>query len=73
MVLEFLGGWVASSNFRLLGLLFLVFCDKNVALVTIVPVTEAEREHKAGATAVVTHPLNNIIPNPPVSIEASLQ
>jgi len=72
MVLELLGGWMASSNFRLV-LLFLIFCDKNGGLVTLVPVTVAEREHKPGAAAVVIHPLNNTVLNPPVSTEASLQ
>lgn len=46
---------------------------KNVGLVTFVPVTVAEREHEPGATAVVIHPLNNIVLNPPVNIEGSLQ
>lgn len=77
-MLEFLGGWVASSNFRLLVLLFPFFCDKNVglvtiALVTIALVTVAEREHKPAATAVVIHPLNNLILNLPGRIKASLQ
>ena len=63
---------MASSNFRLLVLLFLMFCDKNVGLVIIVPVIVAEREHKPGATAVI-HLLNNIVLNLLASIEASLQ
>lgn len=72
-MLEFLGGWVASSNFRLLVLLFPFFCYKNVGLVTTALVTVAERGHKPAATAVVIHPLNNIILNLPVRIKASLQ
>lgn len=68
MVLEFLRGWVASSNFRLLVLLFLVFCEKNAGLVAV-----AERKHKPGAAAFVLHHLNKIALNLLVSIEASLQ
>lgn len=63
---------MVSSNFRLFVLLFLVFCDKSFELVTTVPVTVAEREHKPGARAVVIHPLNNVVLNPEVSVKVSL-
>lgn len=72
-MLEFLRGWVASSNFRLLVLLFLVFCEKNAGLVAIVLVTVAERKHKPGATAFVLHHLNKTALNLLVGIESSLQ
>lgn len=73
MVLQFLRGWVASSNFKLLVLLFLLFCEKNAGLVTIVLVTVAERKQKPGVTAFVIHPLNKIALSLLVSTEASLQ
>lgn len=63
---------MVPSNFRLFVLLFLVFCDKSFELVTIVPVTVAEREHKPGARAVVIHPLHNVVLNPEVSVKVSL-
>lgn len=63
---------MTSPNFRSSVLLFQVFCDKNVGLMTIVlmPVLDVQATRD---TAFVIHSLNTIVLYLPASVEASLQ
>lgn len=66
---------MASPNFRSLFLLFQVFCNKDVGLMTVVlvPVLGRAKVQATRDRAVFIHSSNSIVLNLPASVEAPLR